>query len=234
MNTALRLQELLGLHRPPVAVTFQAKAPAGVPRIDSAGPSSCSYWKLAAEGRIFYTESSDHFNCPIGAYTHRVDLPTENQAELQSLLGTMLELGYLREAEIPNIPRRTESFGVAIYSPWASAPCDPDVVMIRCDAKQLMLLAEAAAGAGIGDANGLMGRPTCAMIPATIQQSRASFSLGCIGNRVYTELADGELYAAFPGSSMERLLEHLAVIIEANTKLEAFHQQRSQLLAPSA
>ena len=96
-----------------------------------------------------------------------------------------------------------------------------------------MLLAEAARAAGIGDTGELMGRPTCAMIPATLQHGRATFSLGCIGNRVYTGLADDELYAAIPGSSTDDVLKHLAVIVEANSKLEAFHRQRFLLLAQS-
>ena len=229
-----KLQELLRLRLPAVAIAFRPTAPAGVPRINGAAPAGCSYWKLAAEGRVFYTESADHYNCPVGAYTHGIDLPAERQEELQGLIGTMLELGYLREAEIPNIPRRAEHFGVAIYSPWALAPCDPDVVLVRGDAKQLMLLAEAARAAGIGDTGELMGRPTCAMIPATLQHGRATSSLGCIGNRVYTGLADDELYAAIPGSSTDDVLKHLAVIVEANSKLEAFHRQRFLLLAQSS
>ena len=64
------------------------------------------------------------------------------------------------------------------------------------------------------------------MIPATLQHGRATFSRGCIGNRVYTGLADDELYAALPGCSMDNVLEHLDVIMEANSKLEAFHRQR--------
>ena len=41
-----------------------------------------------------------------------------------------------------------------------------------------MLLAEAAGAAGIGDTGALMGRPTCAMIPATLQHRRAAFESG--------------------------------------------------------
>lgn len=229
-----KLQELLRLRLPAVAIAFRPTAPPGVSRINGAAPAGCSYWKLAAEGRVFYTEAVDHYNCPVGAHTHGIDLPADKQGELQGLMGTMLELKYLREAEIPNIPRRTEQFGVAIYSPWALAPCDPDVVLVRCDARQLMLLAEATGAAGIGDASELMVRPTCAMIPATLQHTRATFSLGCIGNRVYTGLADDELYAAIPGCRMDKVLEHLDVIMEANSKLETFHRQRSLLLAQSS
>src|SRR5437660_974040 len=59
MSAARQIRDLLGLRRPPVGVTFRAAAPAGVPRVDRAGPSSCSSWKLAAERRTFYTEAPD-------------------------------------------------------------------------------------------------------------------------------------------------------------------------------
>ena len=70
-----RMTELLNLTSRPVAVTFTAAAPAGVPRVAKAGPASCAYWKQAAEGAVFYTEAADHYNCPLGSYTHGVTLP---------------------------------------------------------------------------------------------------------------------------------------------------------------
>jgi len=231
MHQADRLRELLGLRWPPVAIAFRCTPPPGVSRIDSAGPAGCAYWKLAAEGKVFYTEAADHYNCPVGAYTHGIDLPPAQQTELQGVIGTMLQLQYLREAEVSAIPSRTEPFGVAVYSPWALAPDDPDVILVRGNAKQLMLLSEAARAAGIGDAGELMGRPTCAMIPATLQSGRASTSLGCIGNRVYTALADDEFYAAVPWPKINDVLHQLPVLVDANRELEAYHRQRAASLS---
>src|SRR5947209_16570216 len=99
MTTAGQLQELLGLGAPPVAVTFQTTAPPGVPHVAAAGPSSCSYWKRAAEGQTFYTEASDHHGCPVGAYTHGVELTPARTEELQGVVGLMIGLGYLRSEE---------------------------------------------------------------------------------------------------------------------------------------
>ena len=48
----------------------------------------------------------------------------------------------------------------------------------------------------------LMGRPTCMAIPAAMSHALAS-SLGCIGNRVYTELSDHELYAVLDGTQLD-------------------------------
>jgi uncharacterized protein (DUF169 family) len=220
MSAEHTIQDLLGLRRPPVAVTFRATAPPGVPRIDSAGPSSCAYWKLAAEGRAFYTEASDHYNCPIGAHTHGIDSPPEVQKELHGVVETMLSLGYLRAEEVAGIPRREGAFGVAVYAPLPQAEGEPDVVIVAGNARQVMLLAEAA------ESGGLMGRPTCAALPQAMNTGRGVASLGCIGNRVYTGLSDGELYFALPGSQVKAVTEKLTTIVRANRELEKYHTNK--------
>jgi uncharacterized protein (DUF169 family) len=217
VNPARQLQDLLGLRRPPVAVSFRDAAPAGVGRVERAGPSSCSYWKLAAEGRTFYTEAPDHYNCPIGAHTHGVDSPPEVRKELEGVVTTMLQLGYLRAEEVPAIPHREVPFGVAVYSPLEEAPGEPDVVIIAGTARQVMLLAEAASAVG------LMGRPTCAALPQAMRTGGGVASLGCIGNRVYTGLGDDEMYLALPGKQVSAVAEKLATIVHANRELEKYH-----------
>jgi uncharacterized protein (DUF169 family) len=230
---ANQLQELLGLRSAPVALAFKASPPAGIPRIDRAGPSGCSYWKYAAEGCTFYTEAPDHYNCPIGSYTHGIDLPPERATELQGVLGTMFTLGYLRPEEVAGIPRRQASFGVVVYAPLAQAPFEPDVVLVRGNARQLMLLNEATRAAGVAAGSDLMGRPTCAALAETTATEQGVASLGCIGNRIYTGLADDELYFVLPGRHLSGVTEKLATIVEANRQLETYHRQRLATLSPS-
>jgi len=222
-----QLQALLNLNYPPVAVSFQQSAPAGLRRVDSSGPAGCSYWKLAAEGNVFYTEAEDHHNCPVGAYTHGVALSEEQGKELESLIGTMVNLEYIRMEEVPTIPHRTEPFGVVVYAPLAETPLNPDVVLIRGNPKQVMLVAEAARAANVGHEGAMMGRPACAMIPETISSARGNASLGCIGNRVYTGLQDDELYFALPGSKVGEVVKKLKTIVNANQELEKFHTARA-------
>ena len=195
--------------------------------MDTAGPSGCSYWKRAADGATFYTEASDHFGCPVGAYTHNIELPPERAKELGEVVGMMVNLGYLSSEEVPSIPRRVQRFRFAAYSPLTGAPAEPDVVLIRGNARQTMLLAEAAQAAGIGASSGITGRPTCAAIPAAINSERANASLGCIGNRVYTDLADDELYFALPGKHLAAVTKKLATIVQANRELEKYHRARA-------
>src|SRR5262249_3256802 len=118
-------------------------------------------------------------------------------------------------------------FGVAVYSPLDKAPCDPDAVIVRGNAKQIMLVAEAARAVGIGEQGVAMGRPACAMIPHTMQTSHGITSLGCIGNRVYTELADDELYFVIPGGKLEDVVGKLNAIVHANQQLEVMHRERA-------
>jgi uncharacterized protein (DUF169 family) len=190
------------------------------------GPSSCTYWKLAAEGKVFYTEAADQLQCPIGAYTHGVDMPPATQQELQEVVTTMVGLGYMRMAEVPNIPKRDAAFAVAVYAPLRTTTTTPDVVLVCGNARQIMLLEEAANAAGVGGGAPLMGRPTCAALPAAMQSQRGVASLGCIGNRVYTNLADDELYYALPGKHLAAVTQKLAEIVNANHALETYHRAR--------
>jgi uncharacterized protein (DUF169 family) len=225
-NSARQLIDLLGLRRAPVAVTFLDAAPAWIPRIDHPAPSSCAYWKLAAEGRTFYTEAADHYNCPIGAHTHGIDAPSEVMQELHGIVSMMVVLGYLRTEEVTSIPRRQTPFALAVYAPLEQTDQEPSAVIVCGNAKQVMLLAEAAGAAGVGGA-GLMGRPTCAALPEAMRTGKGIASLGCIGNRVYTELSDDELYYALPGSQVAAVVEKLDSIVAANRGLENFHKVRA-------
>ena len=221
-----QIQQLLNMETAPVAVTFHDARPDNVPHTEKVEASGCTYWRRAAEGKTFYTEASDHYNCPIGCYTHNVELPPKQAEELQNTLGLMGELGYISMEEVPGIPRREDSFQSAVYAPLADATGTPDVVIISGTPRQMMLLAEAATAAGIGTENSVMGRPTCAVIPAVVQGGRGVSSLGCIGNRVYTSLSDDDFYFAFPGEHIDALVDKLETIVNANRALEEYHQQR--------
>ncbi len=226
MSVATKLVELLQVRRKPVAVAFCKTAPQGIPRIAAAAPSGCTYWKYAADGRTFYTEAPDHYGCSVGAYVHGIDLPNEQAKELEGLVSTMVSLQYLDPEEVTGIPRRQGGFNVVVYAPLSDATFEPDVVLVSGTAKQMMLLAEAAHSAGVANETSMVGRPTCAAIPTVLQSGRSTTNLGCIGNRVYTELADDELYFVFAGPQLDAIVEKLVTIVNANHELETFHHAR--------
>jgi uncharacterized protein (DUF169 family) len=230
-NYGNELSDLLELEMAPIAISFRTSAPEGVHKIQSSGPSSCSYWKLAAEGKTFYTDADDHLNCTIGAYTHNVEMPAEKKEELESMVGEMVKLNYISMEEVPSIPRRETPFGVAIYAPLAETPTDPDIVIVRGNAKQIMLLTEAVKATNIEHNSITMGRPTCAMIPLSMQSESGISSFGCIGNRVYTGLGENELYFAIPGKNIAEVIQKLDVVCHANRELDSFHRDRAAAVA---
>ena len=220
----------MNLSHHPIAIAFLDQPPAGLSRIDRASAAGCGYWKHASEGHAFYTTSEDHHNCPIGAHTHGVALPPAQAAELQAVVGTMIELKYLRADEVAMIPRRVRPMQVAAYAPIGEASFDPDVVIFRGNARQIMLIAEAARAAGAFEASTVLGRPACAMIPQALDSQAGIASVGCIGNRVYTDLGDDELYFAVPGWALRQTLDQLETILHANSELEVFHRRRAATL----
>src|SRR6202022_5125649 len=93
------------LPRRPVAVSFLDSEPANVQKFSGTEPSGCSYWRLAADGRVFYTVPENHFNCAVGGYTHNIALSSEREKETEQTLKMMFDLGSVKPEEVPQIPR---------------------------------------------------------------------------------------------------------------------------------
>jgi len=225
-----RFQEILDLKQRPVAVAFRAEVPKGTDQFSGSEPAGCSFWRLAAEGRTFSTVPSDHYNCPIGSYTHNIPLPEERAKELPEVLGTMVNLGYLKMEEVPGIPVLPETPKNIVFAPLGDTPTNPDVVLFVAAASKLMLLEEAAIRAGASSKLPLLARPTCMAIPAALANGMVT-SAGCIGNRVYTRIGDDEMYAAIPGRALEQIAEQLETVASANLALAQYHRERQHRLS---
>lgn len=223
----------LSLDVAPVAVAFLRGAPAGVAAFAGGAPSGCSFWKRAADlpegASAFATAPADHHGCPIGSYTHRIDLPPARSGELGETLGVMAGLGYLSMDEVPGIPRLAEAPGAVVYSRLSDAPVDPDVVVFAVRPGAAMLLGEAAIAAGLPRAGGPLARPTCMALPAALAGGAAQ-SLGCVGNRVYTGLSDAHLYEVVRGRDLGALAAALARVAAANVALRGHHEGRKRAL----
>jgi len=61
-----RISGAIKLPRRAVAVGFLDAAPAGLEEFRGTEPSGCSFWRLAAAGKSFYTVPENHFNCAVG------------------------------------------------------------------------------------------------------------------------------------------------------------------------
>jgi uncharacterized protein (DUF169 family) len=225
-----RLREAFSLRRRPIAITFRDAPPAGVARFSGTEPSSCSFWRLAAGGRTFYTVPTDHYNCAIGSHTHNVPLPPDRAEELTQTLGFITGLGYVKPEEVAGIPRLSKTPEAIVYAPLGDTPVDPDVVLIAGRPGPLMRLLEAGIRAGVHTGTPVMGRPTCTALPAALAHGMLA-SAGCVGNRVYTDLGDDELYVAVPGRDLGTLLGEADTIAVANVTLADYHRARRRALS---
>ena len=225
-----RLSTVLGLRRRPVGVAFRESPPAGVAKFEGTVPSSCSFWRLAAAGGAFYTVPADHYNCPIGSHTHNIPLPEARAQELPQTLALMSSIGYLRMEEVPSIPRLPRTPGAVVYAPLGEMPVDPDVVLFSGAPGRVMLLQEAAVRADVGVQAPVLGRPTCMALPAALALGSV-VSVGCIGNRVYTDVGEDELYVVVPGRDLPKIAAETETIAGANAKLTEYHRERRATLS---
>jgi len=224
-----KIQQILASDRRPIAIAFLDKEPEGVEKFSGSEPSSCSYWRLAAAGRTFYTVPSDHWNCPVGGYTHNT-LTNERMPDLQQVLTLMSDIGYIRMEEVPGVFHMDSAPAAILYAPLGETPVAPSVVMASGRPGRVMMLTEAAQRAGAMSKLPLLGRPTCMAIPAASAQGAVT-STGCIGNRVYTDIGEDELYVTLRGGDLEKIAAEIDTIQSANSTLTAYHRERRQSLA---
>jgi uncharacterized protein (DUF169 family) len=227
-----RIGAAVKLARRPVAVSFLDAAPANVEQFSGTEPSGCSFWRLAAGGRVFYTVPENHFNCAVGAYTHNISLSAERQNETEQTLKMMFDLGYVKPEEVPQIPRLPKAPAAILYAPLGQTPVAPDAVLFACQPAGAMLLNEAANRAGVASGAPALGRPTCMALPASLQHG-SILSLGCMGNRVYTGLAEDEMYFVLRGKDVAAMADALGVIHSANAALNEYARGRREQLATS-
>jgi len=225
-----RIDTTLKLARRPVAVTFLDSAPANVAQFSGTEPSGCSFWRLAAAGRVFYTVPQNHFNCAVGAYTHNIALSPEREKETEQTLKMMFDLGYVKPEEIPQIPRLPRTPTAILYAPLGESPVAPDVVLFACKPSAAMLLNEAANRAGVASGAPALGRPTCMALPASLQHG-SILSLGCMGNRVYTGLGEDEVYFVVRGKDLPAVADALGIVTSANAALNDYAKGRRAQLA---
>jgi len=226
MNSTQRLQDLLNLSSPPIAIGFSDRPPAGLDKWqDGPKPAGCAFWREAMKGRSFYTEPTDHYNCAVGAYTHSIPLPADRGSQLEDTVKFMVLKEYLRMEEVPGIPTLEKTPAYISYAPVETVSFQPDMVLIAAKPASAMLIYETAVRSGAGATlTNVLGRPACAVVPLTSKTGLATLSLGCMGNRTFAGLPDEELYVCIPGNQWSVLVSKLTEIGRANSEMRQFYQ----------
>jgi uncharacterized protein (DUF169 family) len=228
---AEQIQSLLDLATPPVALAFVDEPPAGVARTSNVSPSTCGFWRLAENG-VFYADATQHFNCQVGSMVMGFDLPPHIMQDLGGLVETMCGCAYLSPEEGDKIPSVGSKAAGVVYGPLAEFPTAPSAVVLWLSPRQAMLYNEAAGAASWAtEATRVGGRPACAAVPMAMQGGQPTLSLGCIGMRTFTEIADDRMLAVVPGNKLDAFVAALRTTMDANRSMLSFYEQRKAEVA---
>lgn len=211
---ARELTASLYLTSAPLAITFSDAPLPGVAMFDEPMPepmpdgrtgrvpAGCVFWIKAAE-RTFGTVAEDHGNCSVGSLTH--GFKTLGEVGANSDVAALLESGWVTMDVVPQIPVVHERPGAVTYGPLADTPVDPDVVFLRVNGRQMMVLSDA-----IPDLR-IEGKPQCHIIAIAKEEGVPAASVGCALSRVRTGMPPAEMTCALPAA---RLPEILAAIVK--------------------
>ncbi len=224
-HLAAVLSKSLDLQQPPIAISFTDSSPNDVNPHGETVPAGCRFWQDGAT-RAFVTGPNDHSLCSIGGYTHNLESSPSGQIDLMDALKVFAELDYVTADDLKSIPVLAARSAWVVYAPLASTPLPPDVVLLMVDARQTLILCEAAQQVEQRSAPA-MGRPACAVVPQVMNTGRAAVSLGCCGARAYLDvLTDTTSIFALPGRNLEAYVQRVEALANANEVLSKFHQIR--------
>lgn len=200
-----RLSTSLNLAAPPIAITFRSGPTDGIAAFDAPMPeplpdgrtgrvpAGCVFWMHATDS-TFTTVAADHGNCSVGSLTH--GFKTLEEVAGNDDVAALLETGWVTMDVVPQIPVVTEKPDAVVYGPLTQSPIDPDVVLLRLNAKQLMVVSDAVPGLRIE------GKPQCHIVAVAKEQGEIAASVGCALSRVRTGMAATEMTCAIPAAKV--------------------------------
>jgi uncharacterized protein (DUF169 family) len=228
------LSRALALASPPLAISFSDAPPAGVPPFDAPMPApmpdgrtgrvpaGCVFWMEAATG-TFSTVAEDHGNCSVGSMTH--GFKTLDEVAGNSDVAALLDSGWVTMDVVPQIPVVREKPGAVTYGPLAETLVEPDVVFLRLNAKQLMVLSDAVPGLRIE------GKPQCHIVAVAKEQGEIAASVGCALSRVRTGMSANEMTCAIPAAKLEEVVAAIQRNATADTAVARYAAEDAKRFA---
>jgi uncharacterized protein (DUF169 family) len=230
---AEQMQKVLGLKYEPIGITFWDEVPADIPLFSGEMPEAsgdgrtgkvaagCVFWIKSAE-QTFTTLPEDHYNCSVGSVTHGLKTLPEvmGNEDVQGLL----ECEWVTPEEAMALPVIQERPQAITYGPVSDSAVSPDVVLLRINAQQAMVLQDAFGQLPV------VGKPQCHIIPMAKEQGEVVMSTGCSLSRLRTGMSPTEMTCAIPGDRLAETVAKLdarrganaAVAVYANADLKRF------------
>jgi uncharacterized protein (DUF169 family) len=131
-------------------------------------------------------------------------------------VAALLETGWVTLDVVPHIPVVTQRPAFVTYGPLRQTPIDPDVVLLRLNPKQVMVLHDA-----LPDMR-LEGKPQCHIIAIAKEQNDVAASVGCMLSRVRTGMPNGQMTCAIPAGRLTAVIERLQTTSAADKAVAAY------------
>ena len=230
-DLAAELSYILSLENPPLAISFSQNAPEGIDLFDAEMPepaadgrtgrvpAGCVFW-IKARDRTFTTTPQDHGNCSVGSVTH--GLKTLEEVASKSDVATLVGAGWVSPEMFPQIPTVSGSPKHVTYGPLYEADGQPDVVFLRLNSKQAMVLSDAVPEIAF------QGKPQCHIIAIAKEQGQIAISVGCMLSRVRTGMPNTEMTCAIPGGRLAEVVERLRGACGADKAVAAYASEDSR------
>ena len=224
------------LATPPIAITFSDAPPDGVAPFDTPMPeptadgrtgrvpAGCVFWTKAVE-RTFTTVAADHGNCSVGSFTH--GFVTLDEVAGRTDVAALVESGWVTMDMVPDIPVIADEPGIVTYGPLAESPVDPDVVLIRVNGKQLMVLSDALPGLRID------GKPQCHIVAVAKQQGEVAVSVGCMLSRTRTNMPSKEMTCAIPAGKLDDVIRQIVATAATDAIVASYAAEDARRFLPA-
>lgn len=224
-NLNNELSKALGLQHAPIAITFTNDAPSAAPLFEGEMPApsgdgrtgkvaaGCVFWMKAAD-KTFATVPSDHSNCSVGSVTHGLK-------KLEEVMGNedvqgVLEAEWITPAEAMQMPVVKDKHKYIVYGPLADTSVDPDVILLRINAFQGMVIHDAYSDMAIE------GKPQCHIIPMSKEQNKIAMSTGCTLSRIRTGMSPQEMTCTVPAGRLAEVVDKLQARRAANSAVATY------------
>jgi uncharacterized protein (DUF169 family) len=206
-DLSMKIKDKLGLKKSPVAIKLVLKEddlPDGIPKIEE-NIRHCEMVQKAAQGATFYA-TAEQQACKGGAGAIGLMEPPEKvkSGEMYYSLGRFSSLGSAKRT-VDAIPKIDPIMKAIAYAPLETAQFDPDVVVIICNPKQAMQLAQAMVytlgGRFEADFAGIQS--ICGdAVAGPYTTKRPNITLGCSGSRKFADIKPDDVIVGMNGENI--------------------------------
>jgi len=215
MQSDIWLRDFLNLAYAPIAIGLGKTPPSNIAQLEGK-MEFCRMWAEAQEGKAFFATAGNH-GCFPGMY--HLGLHGESNKEAICRFWVDQVYAFSRNAVekyVASLPHlNSELASLICISPLEKACFEPDIVLLRCNPEQAMLLLWAYSYNTGEVVQGETGTAMCStLVIKPYLNKKPSFTIGDPGGRYIIGLAKEEVMVSIPYSLYDTMLKTLKLRLQ--------------------